>query len=257
MINRIFIKLVRLGVAPKDNQHIRAQKKALNYMFITISFAGILWGLMYILLGFYISAIFPILFPLILVIFLNKYRQNKSFDYAVNILLWLIYLLPLFLQLSIGNYSDSGAVIAWAFCAPIGALLFKSSETAIKWFLAFLFSIVSIAGIQIFSPYTIYTPSNWIVTLFYIMNIGVVLVISFSAVLYFSKQLKKADLMAISKTRELKTSIETAGMIQKSIIGDPNENTNCIIGIRIIEWNENSICKSFGHGRMIPIMFEL
>ena len=184
MVERFMLQLLKLGLSPKDNQNIRAHKKVLNYMFITISIAGILWGIMYLLLGFYISSIFPFSFPLVLVFFLNKYHQNKSLDYAVNILLWAIYLLPLLLQLSIGDFSDSGAVIAWAFCAPVGALLFKSQETAIKWFLAFLFSIVAIAGFQVFSPYTIYTPSEWIVTLFFIMNVGAVLIISFSSICF-------------------------------------------------------------------------
>jgi len=224
MIEGLLLKLLRLGISPKDNQNIRAQKKALNYMFITISVSGILWSIMYLSLGFYISSLFPLFFPLALLVFLRKYQHNQSLDYAVNILLWEIYLLPIFLQLSIGGFSDSGAVIAWSFCAPIGALLFKTPETAIKWFLAFLFSIVTIAGIQVFSPYTIYTPSDWIVTLFYVMNLGMVMIISFSAVLYFSKNLKKANMQIINKSIELNKSIATASVIQKSIIGDPNDN---------------------------------
>lgn len=52
------------------------------------------------------------------------------------------------------------------------------------------------------------------------MNIGAVLIISFTAVLYFSKQLKDSNKKVYDTTIELKNSIIAASHIQRTIIGE-------------------------------------
>lgn len=70
--------LLRLGWDKEDSQEIRVKKRVLNYLLLTISFAGIIWGIMYLALGFFISSLFPLIFPVLIAFFYIDIKKTKT-----------------------------------------------------------------------------------------------------------------------------------------------------------------------------------
>jgi adenylate cyclase len=54
----------------------------------------------------------------------------------------MMLLLPVLLQLSLGGFVPSSAVVLWSFIAPVGALMFKGTHSSIRWFLAFVVLLI-------------------------------------------------------------------------------------------------------------------
>jgi guanylate cyclase len=90
-------------------------------------------------------------------------------------------------MLSLGGFITSSAVILWSFICPIGALLFAEYKQSPRWLIAYL-ALIVISGI--IHPY-IYKTNNlpeWIVTAFFVLNIGAVSSIAFVLLHYFVGQ---------------------------------------------------------------------
>ncbi len=149
-------------------------------LFIPVTF---LWGVMYILLGEIQSGLIPFIYSFILgllfIVFLKK--RNPIFLETSHRLLTL--LLPLFLQLSLGGFINSSAVVLWSFTSPLSTLLGNNPKIAIRSFIGF-FLVVIIGGIL--DPYIVrdnIIPQN-IKLMLFVMNIAVLLGTSFMLLLY-------------------------------------------------------------------------
>ena len=116
-------------------------------LFIAASF---FWGMMYIFLGEIQSGLIPFSYSIFLgLIFLIFIKKRKSiFLSAPHRFLTLV--LPLLLQLSLGGFINSSAVILWSFTTPLTTLLTNESKTARRWFISFV--LVLILG-GILNPY--------------------------------------------------------------------------------------------------------
>jgi guanylate cyclase len=65
-----------------------------------------------------------------------------------NSQLLLTLILPFLLQLSLGGFVASGAVVIWGFTSPLGALLVGNPRTAHRWFVAFVGLLVAAPFVQ-------------------------------------------------------------------------------------------------------------
>src|SRR5690606_8881130 len=94
-------------------------------------------------------------------------------------------LLPAALQLALGGFVASSAVIIWSFAAPLGALMVGPTETAWRWFVAF-------AGLLVVAPVfqSSIREGNGLSeltrTVFFVANVGAVTAIVFLLMRYFS-----------------------------------------------------------------------
>jgi len=105
------------------------------------------------------------------------------------------------LMISLGGFISGSAVIFWGVLAPIGALLCGGSKQAWYWFIAYIFSIIISGIIQPQIEHTNNLP-GYIVTIFFVINIGAVSTIAFVALNYFVKQ-KDLLIELMKKNREL------------------------------------------------------
>ncbi|MCB1178579.1 MAG: hypothetical protein KDK36_13420, partial [Leptospiraceae bacterium] len=182
-------KIGNCASAPEDSVQLRINKKLICILAFLVTISGALWGVMYLLLGFYLPTVFPFLYSLIIGIALFQFRKNKNYEKFVKIQLGMMLLLPFSLQWSLGGFSQSGVVMVWAILAPFGSLIFQDNKKAITIFITYIFLIF----LSVFQD--IYFPGPdipiEIKILFFITNISVVSILSFFAMLYFVNVSKK------------------------------------------------------------------
>jgi guanylate cyclase len=87
-----------------------------------------------------------------------------------------------------GNFVSSSAVILWSTLCPLGALAFHNSRAAIYWFLLFIGLMISVFFLEgrLF-PTEVKLP-EWLINLFFGLNIASVTFLSFFVLRYFVTQ---------------------------------------------------------------------
>lgn len=133
-----------------DNQETKLKKAFILMLSLVLGLLGIIWGLLYITLDHFISAIFPLAFTLNSILSLWYLKKTKNIVLFLNIQITLLLLLPFFLMWSLGGFVQGSFVMIWAFFAPITALIYSTKQSI--WFYAFIvltvFSILIDSQIQ-------------------------------------------------------------------------------------------------------------
>ena len=153
--------------------------------------AGLFWGIMYFLIGELWSGLIPFFYSIILGFFFITFLKKRNAAFFVSTHHFMTLVLPFLLQLSLGGFINSSAVILWSFISPGIALVLNKPKAAIRWFIAFIFILV-LGGLL--DPYVnreSNIPQNINLILF-VMNITVVMGISFSLLHYLVSQKNKA-----------------------------------------------------------------
>ena len=149
--------------------------------------AGFLWGIMYILFGQVPAGYITLGYSIISLLSVILFGLTRRYHFFRTSQLTLILFLPFFLMIALGGFFYSSAVILWSLISPIGALLFDEPRHALRWLLAYL-GLVALSGlIQPYFP----APrplSAGLITLFFVMNIGVVSAIAIILLAYFVSQ---------------------------------------------------------------------
>jgi class 3 adenylate cyclase len=95
----------------------------------------------------------------------------------------MMLMLPFLLQLSLGGFVPSSAVVLWSFTAPVGALMFKGTRSSIGWLLAYV-TVLALSGLldPFLDPSNV--PAAVIITLF-VLNLAGVSTTAFLLLRYF------------------------------------------------------------------------
>jgi guanylate cyclase len=149
--------------------------------------AGILWGVLYFILGEFWSGLIPFSYGIVLgfffIIFLKK--RNAAFFFSTHHFLTLV--LPFLLQLSLGGFINSSAVILWSFISPGIALVLNKPKEAFRWFIAFIFILILGGFLNPYVYREVNIPDDINLILF-VMNIFAVMGISFTLLQYMVSQ---------------------------------------------------------------------
>jgi guanylate cyclase len=176
--------------------------------------AGLLWGILYFFLGEMWSGLIPFSYGLVLGFFFIIFLKNRNAAFFVSTHHLLTLVLPFFLQLSLGGFINSSAVILWSFISPGIALVLNKPKEALRWFIAFIF-ILLLGGVL--NPY-IYRESNIpqsINLVLFVMNITAVMGISFTLLQYMVSQ--KDDALDLLSLEQEKTDNLLLNILPKEI----------------------------------------
>ena len=169
---------------PDDGPETRLQKTLLVLSSILFSLAGVIWGAIYLLAGETVAGSIPLSYALISSLSLIYFAVTKRFKpYRLSQIL-LILLLPTFLMISLGGFRTGSAVILWAVVAPLGALLFASRTRAHIWLGIYLLILASMGVLEPYLPARNNLPP-WMVTTFFVLNIGAVTVVFYLVLNHF------------------------------------------------------------------------
>jgi guanylate cyclase len=186
-VSKLIGLIARIGADPADGEDLRLQKRLLVACTLLFLAPGAVWGLIYFLFDESVAAMIPwayvIASPLSLLAF-AYFRNYPAFRFRQ---LLFILLLPFLLQLALGGFIPSSAVVLWSLICPIGALIFAGPRHALRWFAAYV-ALVAISGFaQVYVRTGNNLPDGLVIT-FFVLNITTISAIVFLLLAFFIDQ---------------------------------------------------------------------
>lgn len=135
-IPKLLDKLSDLGALPTDSEDERLLKASLLLTALLMGLAAALWSSIFFLLGRNIPGSIPGTYSLVTFLSIGHYAITKRYSFFRFSQIFLILVLPFILQASMGGFSDSNLIMAWALLPVMGALVFHQTQAA-YWFVAY------------------------------------------------------------------------------------------------------------------------
>lgn len=176
--------------------------------------AGVLWGCVYVLAGETAPGLIPLAYSLVSAVGVMYYRSTGRFAVFRASQLVLILLLPALLQLSLGGFVGSGAVILWGLISPFGALLFDDHRRAPGWFGAYLLLVILCGLIQPRLDVVNDLPITLIAVSF-VANVGTVSAIAFLLLYGFVHQ--REAMVGLLRTEREKSEALLLNILPRSV----------------------------------------
>ena len=154
--------------------------------------ASFIWGtLYYAILGTNWTMYFTYGFTVVMGGALTVFCSTKRFSVLFYPFLIMILLNPIAMQLSLGGFAASGAVMIWSLLAPLCVLMFQNARRAVYWFVAYVVLLLTAIFLDQQVMYRAIPLSHGVSMLFFGMNIiGPSLTIFFS-MMYFVKAFQR------------------------------------------------------------------
>jgi adenylate cyclase len=139
--------LGRIGADPNDDLETRKRKALLVDVAVLVLPIGLLWGTLYLVLGA-VAGVVAYAYCAISLISIGLFARTRNFNMLLQIQLLDITLAPTLSMWPTAGFLASGAVGIWGILGPMGALVFSSVRSSIRWFVlwAFLFLAAGILG---------------------------------------------------------------------------------------------------------------
>jgi guanylate cyclase len=137
----------------------------------------------------------------------------------------LIILLPFLLQITLGGFIESSAVVLWSLIAPMGALIFEGPRRSAVWFAAFL-AFVLLSGLL---QGRFDRPNNLppvLVISFFVLNIGAISTIVFALLYFFITQREHA--LKLLRIEEEKSNNLLLNILPREIAAKLKDNPGTI-----------------------------
>lgn len=204
-MSRIVRAARSIGFDPSDDAELKTRQELLVKFTLLVAPAGLAWGALYFAFGETAAAIVPLAYVPLSLVNLATFGLTRAYRRHVAVQLALMLLLPFLLQLTLGGYRASSAVVMWSVIAPFAALVLSGPRGGIPWAVAF----VGIAAAAALLDPLVARPShlsNGLVTLMFAANIGAIFVIAFSLLATFLTQ-KDSAMRLLARERERSESL--------------------------------------------------
>lgn len=203
MKQNLWRRLAIRASLPGTNQKELIQRSTFLIISAMTVGAGMLWGLMYVLLEEYLAALMPFIYSTGMGGILMKcvcYSKHK-YDFVVGCQLTLILVLPMAVHLALGGLEASGGVMLWSFLCPMGAAFFRSAKESVRWF--YLYIILSAVLLCLDHTKSQGSDADTITAMYFTMNILGVKGVIFTVVFFFARELETE----YSKSEEVLSNI--------------------------------------------------
>ncbi len=186
-------RLAAAGVLPSDDDETRLRKGTVTLAASMFILVGFIWAALYALLGLYTAAIIPLGYSIISLSVVTQFVLTKRYGLFRFSQFVLLLLLPFAVQWSLGGFVNSGAVMLWAFMAPVGALLFAGTRSALTWLIGFI-ALAALSGLvdARIAPQAPAVGAG-VRTLFFVMNVTGVCTIVYLITRYFTRERELAQ----------------------------------------------------------------
>jgi signal transduction histidine kinase len=225
-MDRLATAFEPLSCGPDDSDDVRARKAQFTLAMTLIVPAGVVWAALYAAFGAWSAALMPLGYSVLTAINLVILHRTRHFRWFQVTELILILAAPFALQIALGGYVGGSGVVSWALLGPLLAVLFTSPREAAGWFGAFLVLVV-VAGIVQPSLVADNPLPSWLVTAFFVMNLGGVSLITFAMLMSFVRartKLRALELAYVDQTVLLRQreKLATLGTLAAGIAHELN-----------------------------------
>lgn len=181
-------RLAHAGQHEGDPADIRLRKSLLVLGSVMFIAAGAAWGLFYFVFSKWLAGAIPLGYAVVSTLSLATYSSTRNYALYRTSQLLLILILPFLLQIALGGFVNSSAVVLWSLICPIGALVFEEPpRSALRWFLAYVGLVALSAVLQPHLQSAGSLPSRLVVLMF-VLNISAISGIAFVLIAYFIAQ---------------------------------------------------------------------
>src|SRR5262249_54215800 len=134
--------------APGDDDEARLRKVLFVFACVLVVPAGLLWGALYFAYGERTAALLPLAYSALTLLGLVILIPLRRYELFRQIQQLLMLSLPFAMQIVLGGFVGSSAVILWSFIAVVMALLFGGAREALAWFVAFGCAVVAATALR-------------------------------------------------------------------------------------------------------------
>jgi guanylate cyclase len=185
-------RLADVGARPEDTHDERLRQGTLIFSSLLITAISTIWVTTYLAYGDPVSAAIPGFYQVITVIGLAVLARTRRFATFRTTQLLAFLVLPGLLQVSLGGFVASSAMILWAVFTPLAALALLGIRRSVRWLVA---SFVELAALALVDSRLAQSPSalppGFVVT-FLVLNIAGVTVSAYVMLGYFVEQRERA-----------------------------------------------------------------
>jgi signal transduction histidine kinase/DNA-binding response OmpR family regulator len=208
-MNSVFQRFLALGHHPDDTDDVKLKKSSLLVMSGPFMMAGLVWGLLYFVNGLVIPGSIPFCYGILSLVSILIFSFTKKYKAFRNSQLFLILILPFALQISLGGFLPSSAVIYWAIIAPAGAMFFDSVKRSVYWFVSYILLVCVAYVINDYLPgYIDWNLSEGFINTLFLMNIIGVSSLVFAILFYFVGRITELNEDIELKKNELEEKSE-------------------------------------------------
>ena len=205
----LFQNFISLGHNPDDTEEEKLRKSTLLIMTGPFALVGFAWGLLYFANELMVPGSIPFGYGILTMANIIVLSFSRNYKLFCNLQLFLILILPFTLQISLGGFVQSSAVMYWAIIAPAGAMFFDSVKRAPYWFAAYIF-LVCIAYLMndLLPGYVYWNLSDRFINALFLMNIVGVSSLVFTILYYFVRKITELNADIEMKNLALKEQSE-------------------------------------------------
>jgi len=194
-------RLADIGARPADTHDERLRQGTLIFSSLLITVISTIWVTTYLAYGDPVSAAIPAFYQLVTIAGLAVLARTRRFAIFRTTQLLAFLILPALLQVSLGGFVASSAMILWAVFTPLAALALLGIRRSVPWLIAFLLELFVLGLVDsrlAESPSEL--PSGFVVT-FLVMNVAGTMVSAYVMLSYFVEQRERAH-RALEAERE-------------------------------------------------------
>jgi len=214
LLDRFAGRLARVGADPRDDDDLRARKALLVLISVLILPIAALWAGLYLAFRSPVGVV-PIVYLAILLGAILMFARNGNFARLLRVSQVDILLAPTLSMIPLGGFLAAGGVGLWGILAPVGALVFTSAASAVRWYIAYLLVFLGsgLAG-EIIGPVWD-PPPDWFTSTMLAMNIAVGGTMVFTLLALFAKQRNEA--LAALRVEQAKADDLLVNILPRSI----------------------------------------
>jgi adenylate cyclase len=183
--------LGRIGADPNDDEETRRRKALLVYLAVLIVPISLVWGTLYLALGAP-SGVAAYAYLVISVASIGLFARTRNFELLLRIQLLDITLAPTLSMWPTAGFLSSGAVGLWGILGPLGALVFSSVRSSVRWFILFAVAFLA-AGIAGELTGGLSALPRWFSTTMLALNVVVGGAVVFTLLAVFAQQRQDAQ----------------------------------------------------------------
>ena len=187
LLTTLFLRIRDIGAEPNDEPEVRLQKHMFVAALFLVLLATATWGTTYSAFREPVVGALSYaycLFTLVSLLVIRRTCKVRFFVYSQIagglVTSWLIHIL-------LGGFATSGGILLWALMGPLAASFFFEYRRALPWWLAYLGLLIAAGILDPFLTHANHLPPS-LVTIFFVMNIGVVTTIVLVLIYYFGSQ---------------------------------------------------------------------
>ncbi|TCC30688.1 adenylate/guanylate cyclase domain-containing protein [Kribbella speibonae] len=207
-------RLAELGGRPEDTRDERLRQGTLIFSSLLITVLSTIWVTTYLAYGDPVSAAIPAFYQVVNIIGLAVLSRTRRFAIFRTTQLLAFMVLPALLQVSLGGFVASSAMILWATFTPLAALALLGIRRSLPWLAAFFVELFVLALVDSSLPQPPSAlPPGFVVT-FLVLNIAGVMVSAYVMLSYFVEQRERAH-------RALETERERSERLLLNVLPGP------------------------------------